>query len=49
VYAHVVRGEVTANGQALAAGDAMKLDGNENRLRLEKAQDAEVLVFDLPA
>ena len=49
VYVHIVRGEATVNGQALAAGDAMKLSGNENRVRLEKGRDAEVLVFDLPA
>ena len=49
VYVHVVRGEATVNGQALAAGDAMKLSGNENRVRLEKGRGAEVLVFDLPA
>ncbi|HEX4330786.1 MAG TPA: pirin family protein [Usitatibacter sp.] len=49
VYVHIVRGEATVNGQPLAAGDAMKLSGNETRLRLEKGRDAEVLVFDLPA
>ena len=49
VYVHVVRGEATVNGQALSAGDAMKLSGNENRVRLEKGRGAEVLVFDLPA
>jgi len=49
VYVHVVRGEATVNGQALAAGDAMQLNGNENRLRLGKGRGAEILVFDLPA
>ena len=49
VYLHVVRGELAANGQALTAGDAMKLSGNENRLRVDKARGAEILVFDLPA
>ena len=48
VYVHVVRGEATVNGQPLAAGDAMKLSGDENRVRIEKGRRAEVLVFDLP-
>jgi quercetin 2,3-dioxygenase len=49
VYVHMVRGEATVNGQALSAGDAMKLSGNDTRVRLEKGRGAEVLVFDLPA
>ena len=49
VYVHVVRGEASVNGQPLSAGDAMKLSGNENRVRIEKGRDAEVLVFDLPS
>jgi hypothetical protein len=45
-YLHVARGEVTGNGQALQAGDALKLvDAPE--LVLEQARDAEVLLFDL--
>ena len=47
VYVHVVRGAVTANGQALDAGDALKLSGVDV-VRLEKGRDAEVLLFDLP-
>jgi hypothetical protein len=47
VYLHVARGTITANGQALAAGDALKLSG-EPRLLLAHGSDAEVLVFDLP-
>jgi redox-sensitive bicupin YhaK (pirin superfamily) len=47
MYLHVVRGELEANGQKLGAGDAMKLTG-ENRLHIERARDAEVLLFDLP-
>jgi redox-sensitive bicupin YhaK (pirin superfamily) len=47
MYLHVVRGELEANGEKLGAGDAMKLTG-ENRVRLERARDAEVLLFDLP-
>ena len=45
-YVHVVRGEVTVNGNPLAHGDAMKLSG-EQAVRLEQGRDAEVLVFDL--
>ena len=47
-YVHVARGRLVVNGQALAAGDAAKLRGEE-RLVLEQGQDAEVLVFDLAA
>ena len=45
-YVHVVRGEATVNGQPLASGDALKIEG-EAKVRLEKARDAEVLLFDL--
>ena len=45
-YVHVVRGEVNANGQALAGGDALKLSAGA-AVRLEKGRDAEVLLFDL--
>lgn len=47
-YVHLVRGQLQANGQQLAGGDALLLDG-ETRIRLEGGQDAEVLVFDLEA
>jgi redox-sensitive bicupin YhaK (pirin superfamily) len=47
VYVHVVRGAAQVNGQALDAGDAMKLWGGDNKLRIEKARNAEILVFDL--
>jgi redox-sensitive bicupin YhaK (pirin superfamily) len=47
VYVHVVRGKAQVNGQALDAGDAMKLWGGDNKVRIDKARDAEVLVFDL--
>ena len=47
IYVHLARGALVANGQALVAGDALKLSG-EHRLRLEQGQAAEVLVFDLP-
>jgi len=46
-YVHVVRGSVTVGGQPLTAGDALKSVGS-TRLVLEKARDAEVLLFDLP-
>jgi quercetin 2,3-dioxygenase len=45
-YVHVVRGSVQANGQALAAGDGLKLR-DEAKLVIEQGKDAEVLVFDL--
>jgi hypothetical protein len=38
---------LSANGQRLVAGDALKLSGEE-RLVLEGGRGAEVLVFDLP-
>jgi quercetin 2,3-dioxygenase len=46
-YLHVARGSITANGTALAAGDALKLAGVD-AVTLAHGQDAEVLVFDLP-
>ena len=45
-YVHVARGRMTVNGTALESGDAMKLTGPAV-IELDKAQDAEVLVFDL--
>ena len=47
VYAHLVRGEAEVNGQPLQAGDAVKLSGGDNKVRIEKGRNAEVLVFDL--
>jgi redox-sensitive bicupin YhaK (pirin superfamily) len=47
IYVHVVRGEAQVNGQPLGAGDAMKVWGADNKVRVEKGRDAEVLVFDL--
>ena len=47
VYVHLVRGEAQVNGQPLQAGDAVKLTGGDNKVRIEKGRDAEVLVFDL--
>jgi redox-sensitive bicupin YhaK (pirin superfamily) len=45
-YLHVARGSISANGTALAAGDALKLT-DAAVLELEHAHAAEVLVFDL--
>ena len=47
-YLHVAQGSITANGQRLHAGDALKFV-EEDQLRLEQGQDAEVLLFDLAA
>ena len=46
-YVHVARGSIAANGTPLAAGDALKL-ADVDAVTLERGQDAEVLVFDLP-
>jgi len=45
-YVHVVRGSVHVNGQALGTGDAAMVSGEE-RVRLDAAKAAEVIVFDL--
>jgi redox-sensitive bicupin YhaK (pirin superfamily) len=45
-YVHVARGEVTVNGQALGAGDALMTDGGA--IEIGNGRDAEVLAFDLP-
>ncbi len=47
-YVHIVRGALRVNGHALAAGDALKLR-DEAQVELAGGDDAEVLVFDLPA
>jgi redox-sensitive bicupin YhaK (pirin superfamily) len=46
-YVHVVRGKVAVNGVALSGGDAAKIT-EETRISLSEADDAEVLLFDLP-
>lgn len=46
-YVHVARGTLTANGEVLNAGDALKVT-QASKLTLEQGQQAEVLVFDLP-
>ena len=47
IYLHVARGSLSANGERLDAGDALKLT-DTTQLRIDQARDAEVLVFDLP-
>jgi redox-sensitive bicupin YhaK (pirin superfamily) len=47
-YVHLVRGGLTVNGKALAAGDAAMIEA-EASLELRDGRDAEVLVFDLAA
>jgi quercetin 2,3-dioxygenase len=47
IYVHVARGDVTANGVPLSAGDALKVT-DTTALTLNAGRDAEVLVFDLP-
>jgi redox-sensitive bicupin YhaK (pirin superfamily) len=46
-YVHVARGQVTVNGVALSAGDALKVT-DAGTVVLADAQAAEVLLFDLP-
>jgi redox-sensitive bicupin YhaK (pirin superfamily) len=46
-YVHVIRGRVEVNGVALSGGDALKI-GGQDKVVLEGAEAAEVLVFDLP-
>jgi quercetin 2,3-dioxygenase len=47
IYLHVARGTIVANGEALGAGDALKLT-DATALELTSGADAEVIVFDLP-
>lgn len=46
-YVHVARGQVEANGIMLQAGDGLKIR-EESLLVFERANDAEILLFDLP-
>ncbi len=46
-YVHVARGSVRVCGQALQAGDALKLQ-HEPQVVVEAGQGAEILLFDLP-
>jgi redox-sensitive bicupin YhaK (pirin superfamily) len=45
-YVHLVRGEVTVNGEPLEAGDALKTASGP--IEIARGKGAEVLVFDLP-
>ncbi|HMV17067.1 MAG TPA: pirin family protein [Zoogloea sp.] len=45
-FVHLIRGRLRVNGQMLEPGDGAAL-ADENRLHLDAAEDAEVLVFDL--
>ncbi len=47
-YVHLVRGELSVNGQRLSGGDAALIE-QESAIRIDGGQDAEVLVFDLAA
>ncbi len=47
-YVHAVRGSLVANGEKLAAGDALLMHG-EASLSIAEGDGAEVLVFDLAA
>ncbi len=47
VYVHVARGQVAVDGTRLTTGDGMKID-ESGTITLDQAQDAEVLLFDLP-
>ena len=47
-YVHLIRGELTVNGQKLSGGDALRV-AQETELQFGQGLDAEVLVFDLAA
>ena len=47
-YVHLVRGQLSVNGQRLSGGDAALIE-HESAVRLTDGRDAEVLVFDLAA
>ncbi len=46
-YVHLAQGKAVVNGQHLSAGDAL-LYADEDAVRIEQGEAAEVLVFDLP-
>jgi quercetin 2,3-dioxygenase len=46
-YVHVARGEISVNGERLAAGDGLKAT-DMAMLEFSNGQGAEVLVFDVP-
>ena len=45
-YVHLIRGELTVNGQKISTGDAILLE-QESQIQITDARKAEVLVFDL--
>ena len=47
-YVHLIKGELSVNGEILQTGDAALLS-NETALHLSHGKAAEVLVFDLSA
>ncbi|HXU93474.1 MAG TPA: pirin family protein [Gallionella sp.] len=46
IYLHVAHGSLTVNGQRFNAGDAL-MYSDEQRVSIEKADEAEVLLFDM--
>jgi redox-sensitive bicupin YhaK (pirin superfamily) len=46
-YVHVARGRAAVNGTPLATGDAVKITA-EQSVTVDHAEDAEILLFDLP-
>jgi len=46
-YVHVIRGDARVNEQPLTTGDALKVE-SEREVRVDQAQAADVLLFDLP-
>jgi redox-sensitive bicupin YhaK (pirin superfamily) len=47
LYVHVARGDVTVNGVALSAGDAIRLT-DATSLNITNGREGELIVFDLP-
>ncbi|HEC59434.1 hypothetical protein LCGC14_1091650 [marine sediment metagenome] len=46
-YLHLIRGQITVNGQHVTTGDSLKIT-NESELIINNAANAEFLLFDLP-
>ena len=46
-YVHVAKGKASVNGKVLEAGDALTTDAGA--IEITNGEDAEVLLFDLPA
>lgn len=47
-YLHLIRGAIEVNGIALSGGDALKIR-DQPKVELRHADDAELLLFDLPS